>query len=67
MRRREESTETFGLKLDTEQLGALEAYKGTLMEPVNCLFVFLRYLIVSGMMTLCSSAAISAPEGYLIP
>lgn len=25
----------FGLKLDAEQLGALEVYKGTLMEPVG--------------------------------
>lgn len=34
-RLRDMPMEPFGLKLDTEQLGALEVYKGTLMEPVE--------------------------------
>lgn len=58
------SMEPFGLNLDTEQLSALEVYKGTLMEPVG---KKKRYFIVSGLMTHASSAVISVPERYLIP
>lgn len=58
-------TEPFGLKLDAEQLGALDIYKRTLMEPVGG-GGGMKYLIVSGLMTQPSSVGISVPERYLI-
>jgi len=46
---RDMPTEPLGLELDTEQLGALEVYKGKLMEPLgkNKKGISLAYIIMA--------------------